>query len=261
MFGKRAAPESQPPENTRGSEQFGVIPHFPHDVRYALQYQKAQLKRKHIEQLHRNGFPLVAFYFMMKAAEDNDTAQKALLERVAELKFDAAGLRRDEKPVTDTLDHLADGAVPGSKLGAVSRYGMETGWLKYFERTLEPTVKPETQLFMLGHSPYIGLSVLADYSLNRGQPLGILKPSRFDQTELPVGFLLTPNQDGTTVEPLGHDFDRPGHALLFDDVSRTGGTAQRAFNFWLREPSDEIPDFAFNVRLHNRRPGDDAISI
>ena len=238
---KKAAPdfESQPPI-------------LPSDVRFALQYRDGQLKTGDVDKLFRNGLQPLGFYMAMKASKDNDAVQADLLDRAAANNFDLTRLRPAD--ATGAMKHLETQSPPsveGKKLHSVmSLHGIK-GWSGRFTEAIAPALsqKPESELFMVAHAPYVGIDELAALSLLRGRRLGILKPERLLQTEQPVGFMLEPRSQGVDITALSHDFDRPDQAIIFDDALAKGAARDRVMNFWGAESS---PDFITAFVVQNR---------
>ncbi|MBW3568827.1 hypothetical protein KY385_01730 [Candidatus Parcubacteria bacterium] len=179
----------------------------------------------------------------MKATDENDSIQERLLRRVASHRFDLSLATSDD--FTDALSYFEDQPDPtvkGVKLAQVSRRGFGSS-IKNFHRTIQPKLEVDDrpELFMVADAPYIGLDALAVHSLKRGYSMGILKPTRFEQPDLPVGFMIEPADIGVNISPLAHDFPRPENALLFDEIVNTGSVRDKTLAFW--GPQQPQPDF------------------
>ncbi len=209
---------------------------YPYDVRYALQHRDARMGGNEIEALIRNGFTREGFYLTMKAATTDET-QIAMLQN-----FLRTGGQMSTFTVADAepaLQLLGNETVIGGKLRSLSMYGPDWATKRFGVALGDSlgTMPDDTQLFMLANAPYVGFDTILRHSVDQGKPLGILRPDRFNHPDQPVGYMLTPTEDGVVIGLLPHDFERPGHALLFDDVVRTGSVTSSALNFWQRQAS------------------------
>jgi hypothetical protein len=202
---------------------------LPEPIRYAMAHRGARLLGRDVETLHRVGLPRPAFYLAMKAASGHDAVQTEMLQRLAGLKFDYDRLSiEDIRPGTDRLDRqpgVNAVTVGGEKLGQFSRHGF-TGDLDAFDRTLTTVLadRPKAPVFMVANYPYIAIDVLAEHSLERGNPLGVINPDVLGRTGSAAGFMIRSQVPGFTVEPLGQDFAVPEGSVIFDDVLREGKT-------------------------------------
>lgn len=226
-------------------------PVLPTDVRFALRYRNARLSPKDIEALFNNGMANLGFYMTMKATETDDALQAGLIDRARSKGFDMSRLGGSD--IAPALEYLGSQAVPyakGDKLASVNRYGVDV-WKGRFATVLGPILRnnPDSPLYVVANAPYIGLDELAGLTLEQGRSLNVLKPDRFGQAELPVGFTVEPGSDGDIVS-LSADFDRPPGAIVFDDTLRLGGVRDQVMEFWGQVPSGP-PDFvaAFEVRV------------
>lgn len=195
------------------------------------------LQPREIEQLFANRLGAFGFYTVMKAAENADDIQAELLKRA--LAYDKLS-DFSAHDARNALGHLATQAssfVEAGKLHKISLRGVGL-WTDGFIDVIEPALgsDPEATLFLVANAPYIGFDKIAAASLRRGRALGILKPSRFGQTEKPVGFMMESSSSGVEVYPLGHDFIRPDHAIVFDDILATGTVHSQIDDFWGGSP-------------------------
>lgn len=216
--------------------EYGEI--LPEAVRTALSYNEAKLTRCHIERglLAHDRFKNLGFYLLMKATDAEDYLQTSLLNLISGMDFRFADLDRSEIPVLSALDHLDSQPQPfvqGGKLAQISRHGSEN-WLNNFDKALKPKMDDPNppKLFAVANSVYVGLSKVASLSVMRGEPLRILKPSRFDNPDEPVGFTLSPDGDSIKTTPLERDFERPENAIVFDDVTSHGTVKSQVMEFW-----------------------------
>lgn len=229
---------------------------LPESVRMALGYDQAQLSTSHIESLMQARLQRLAFYLLMKSAENNNPIQKGLLHRMGELDYDFSGLTlNDASPALEHLDSQPEPTVQGGKLAQVSRHGFQE-WADLFDRTLTDKLegKPEANLFMLANAPYIGFDVLAAHSLKKGLPLGILRPEQFmsqPDTDTVIGYQLAPEPAGLSIAELAPDFERPESAVVFDDVIKSGGIRATTRGFWTQDGSSTPPDFVASVKAIN----------
>jgi len=212
---------------------------LPSSVLYALKYRRGMLDSRNVGPLFKTNLAHLGFYLLMKATDDNDHLQSELLQLAFERDF-----VYDQLPaakINEALEHLAAQDPPqvnGVKLAGVSRAGFQT-WNHRFSTRLRESVGEDDALFMVANAPYVGFHELAQNSLLRMKSLGVLKPSRFDQAELPVGFLLQAQGSGLDVRPLEHDFERPASAIVFDDVLHEGDVRQQVFDYWTGNGADQ----------------------
>ncbi len=220
---------------------------LPFDVRYALQYRGSKLTGAEIAQLREDWQKPLAFYLAMKAAAGNTDIQAQLLKRLADIKFDYREVDiKDLKPALDFRASQPETTVNGNKIPQYSRQG--SLGIRRFDTTLTGALedKPDATLFMVADYPYVALDVLASHSLAKGNPLGILNPDLFGQTQQPVGFIFEHEGGGITVKGLNHDFERPEGAVIFDDAILHGNARNNVLSFWALE-SDSVPDFVAAV--------------
>lgn len=221
---------------------------LPWSISFALQHRGAALYSKDVRPLFRTNIANLGFYLLMKATDDNDALQADLLRHAYR-----AGFQYDRIPsgLVDTalthLDRQKPPQVSGAKLGIVSRAGF-SNWTDRFAMTLDATVGEDDTLFMVANAPYVGLHEIAQRSLLRARNLGILKPSRLESPELPVGFLLQPEGTSVDVLPLAHDFQRPDGAVVFDDVLHRGTVRRSVVDYWTRDGAEQ-PRFVTAVTV------------
>lgn len=219
---------------------------LPESVRNALGHNGAKLSRTDIEKglLANDRFKNLGFYMLMKATDDQDAIQAGLLDMMSATGYNFAQLDREDAPVQRALEYLDDREQPfvqGEKLAMISRYGF-TNWLDNFDRALRPAMEGDSppELYIVANSTYVGLDRIASLSVMEGGLLRVLKPSRFDSPQEPIGFTLpaTGSSEGTT--PLPHGFERPENALVFDDVTNQGAVRDQVMNVWGDGPKPEF---------------------
>ena len=230
---RRTQPNSLPTEAPRI---------LPHDVKFALKHRDAMLNPNDVRRLFDNRLGHLGFYVAMKASDGNHDVQAGLLRRVVERRFDLGRLTRTD--ASEALEYLAAQDPPqvkAKKIAPIDGLGLDV-WNQRFTQTLEPVLREEGEppLFVVANSPFVGLGQIAALTLDKGRPLGIIKPSRFGQTDGPVGFMIEPTASGHDITPLSHDFVRPERAVIFDDAIETGSVRDQVLQFW---GSPETPSF------------------
>lgn len=226
---------------------------LPPSVRMTLGHQNDQLGVHHIEHLMDARLQRLAFYLLMKATEDNNPLQMGLLQRLSKLDYDFSEFSdEDARPALEHLAQQDKPTVQGGKLAQVSRHGFKE-WPELFDRTLRRELEdePDAVLFMLANAPYIGFDKLAHHSLQKGAPLGILRPERFMEPTNPdtsVGYLLTPVPWGISIAELFPDFERPEDVIIFDDVIKSGHVRVMTRAFWTQDGENTPPGFISAIK-------------
>ncbi len=206
---------------------------LPWDVRYALQYRKAQLGVSEVLDLAINGFEPEAAYLAIKMAAYDRLLQLEIIRQFVESVRDLdevatrPAIRRFVELVMARIPR--DRTVAGGKLAQISRQGFET-WQEKFRVCSEASSQETADVYLLGHAIFMGLAFFVQAFHRAGKKLRTLIPDMALKSESYIcGYELLPE---VTFLPAG--FVRGTNAVIIDDMQHTGESAREMRMFWKR---------------------------
>jgi len=205
---------------------------LPSDVRYALRYKEEHLTTSEILDLIENGFEEEALYLLLKSSVANVQLQLAFLEQIVTATLDTESVTRKKSLRTILHSMLTqlptETLVDAHKLSVLSRQGFDA-WHDLYKKTADELVEKDADIFMLGHSTFLGLTSFITSFSKRNKKLYLLIPGHYNNTAMNTcGYII----ENGAVSVLERDFIRPHDAILLDDIRNSGESVNEALIFW-----------------------------